>query len=281
MTSTPDHNPAYTSRPTDAAKAEEQASPEALSTLQDMPVEEPLSVDTGVFDEQTVTRAREIVARYPHSRSAVLPMLHLVQSVQGHVSQAGIAFCAQQLGLTTAGVSAVATFYTMYKRHPCGEHLVSVCTNTLCAALGGDTIYSRLAERLGVGHDETAGEPGEPGSVTLEHAECLAACDLAPVLQVDYEFYDKQTVESAIELVDALRRGERPTPTRGAPLTSWRNTELQLAGFFGEPEELRAAVAAPSESEETLVGVRLAERHGWQAPPMPEESELPPAPEQK
>src|SRR5205823_8361045 len=130
-------------------------------------------------------------------------MLHLVQSIEGHVSQDGIAFCAHQLGLTTAEVDAVVTFYTMYKRRPCGQHLVSVCTNTLCAALGGDAIYAKLREFLGAGggprevsgdgaggHDETFGEPGEIGSITLEHVECLAACDLGPVLQVNYEYYD-------------------------------------------------------------------------------------------
>jgi NADH-quinone oxidoreductase subunit E len=115
---------------------------------------------------------------------------------------------------------------------------------------------------------ETAGRPGSKGSITLEHAECLAACDLAPVLQVNYEFYDNQTPESALALVDALRRGERPAPTRGAPLTDWRNTELQLAGFFGEPQELRDAVDAPSAAPETLAGNRLAEEKGWEAPAM-------------
>ena len=238
-------------------------------------------MDTGVFDETTRQRAAQIIARYPQSRSALLPLLHLVQSVQGYVSQAGIVFCAEQLEITNAEVTAVATFYTMYKRKPGGEHLVSVCTNTLCAALGGDDIYARLRKRLGVGHEETAGRPGEPGSITLEHAECLAACDLAPVLQVNYEFYDKQTPDSAAQLVDALRKGDRPAPTRGAPLTDWRTVELQLAGFFGEPEELREAVDAPSASAETLAGNRLALDNGWQAPSMPDQSELPAVPEKK
>jgi NADH-quinone oxidoreductase subunit E len=228
------------------------------------------AVDTSVFDEQTQQRAQEIIARYPQSRSALLPMLHLVQGVQGYVSQAGIAFCAQQLGITTAEVSAVVTFYTMYKREPGGEHLVSVCTNTLCAVLGGDEIYARLRKRLGVGHEETAGTPGAKGSITLEHAECLAACDLAPVLQVNYEFYDNQTPESAVALVDALRRGETPAPTRGAPLTDWRTAELELAGFCGEPQQLRDAVDGPSASQETLAGNFLAREKGWQAPVMPD-----------
>src|SRR3954471_2790266 len=126
-----------------------------------------------VFDELTESRADAIIAKYPYSRSALLPLLHLVQSVEGFVSQPGIEFCAEQLGLTAAEVSAVATFYTMYKRRPCGQHLVSVCTNALCAVLGGDAIFRTLSDHLGVGHEETAGEPGVVGSITLETAECL------------------------------------------------------------------------------------------------------------
>jgi NADH-quinone oxidoreductase subunit E len=230
------------------------------------------------FGEDVRARARQIIARYPESRSALLPLLHLVQAEEGHVSQTGIAFCAELLGLGIAEVSAVVTFYTMYKRRPCGEHLVSVCTNTLCAVLGGDAIYSALSEELGVGHEETAGQPGAPGSVTLEHAECLAACDLAPVLQVNYEFFDKQTPESARELVRALRRGERPDPSRGAPLTDFKTVELQLAGFF---EGREADVAGPSAAEETLRGAQLAAERGWTAPTMPDDAPLPPVPEKK
>ena len=231
---------------------------------------------TQIFDEDIVAKAQNLINRYPQSRSALLPMLHLVQSVQGYVSQEGIDFCAGQLDLSEAEVSAVATFYTMYKRRPCGEHLVSVCTNTLCAALGGDAIYKKLSEHLGVGHEETAGEPGTPGSIMLEHAECLAACDLAPVLQVNYEYYDKQTPESAVALVDALRRGEKPAPTRGAPLSDFKGAELRLAGFFPEDEETyRSEVDGPSQAVETLRGAKIAADRGWTAPffedvPLPE-----------
>ena len=177
--------------------------------------------------DQTKARAREIVARYPKSRSALLPMLHLVQSEEGYVSPEGVGLCAEVLGLTKAEVGAVATFYTMYKRRPCGDFLVSVCTNLSCQLLGGEQIYAELKEHLGVGHDQTTPD----GTITFEHAECLAACDFAPVVTVNYEFYDFQTPESAKALVEAIQRGERPMPTRGDDLVTFREIEAQLAGF--------------------------------------------------
>jgi NADH-quinone oxidoreductase subunit E len=218
--------------------------------------------DASVFDEKTRTEAAQIIARYPagQSRSALLPMLHLVQSVQGHVTPDGIAFCADMLDLTKAQVTAVATFYTMYKRKPAGEYLVSVCRNTLCGLLGGDEIYAALSEDLGVGHDETTAD----GTIMLEHAECLAACDYAPVVTVNYEFFDNQTVESAGELVSQLRSGRLPQPTRGAPLCSFREIERQLAGFFDTADTYASeanATGAPTEA-----GVRLAVERGESAP---------------
>ncbi|MGY1602798.1 NADH-quinone oxidoreductase subunit NuoE [Geodermatophilus sp. SYSU D00815] len=242
-------------------------SPEATAVtgFDSSPVE-PAPADLPPIPERAVAEAAEIVARYPVPRSALLPMLHLVQSYQGYVSPEGVAFCADQLGLTKAEVGAVATFYTMYKRRPTGRHLVSVCTNTLCAVLGGQRIFDALCQDLGVHHDETAAD----GSITLEHAECLAACDYAPVVTVDYEFYDQQDVESARALVAALRRGEKPHPTRGAPLTDFRGISRQLAGFSQYDDTARdAAVDAPGEYGPTLVGVRLAAERGEAAPFLP------------
>jgi NADH-quinone oxidoreductase subunit E len=234
----------------------------AVTGLDSSPVQ-PAPADLPPLTEQTRLEAREIIARYPKARSALLPMLHLVQSYQGYVSPEGVALCAEELGLTKAEVGAVATFYTMYKRRPTGRHIVSVCTNTLCAVLGGQRILDALSSDLGVHHDETTAD----GSITLEHAECLAACDYAPVVTVDYEFYDQQDVESARALVAALRRGEKPHPTRGAPLTDFRGVSRQLAGF-SQYEDPAAAVDAPGNYEPTLRGLRLADERGESAPPM-------------
>lgn len=251
-------------------------SPEAAATtgLDSSPFESRPEVLASLppLTEQTRAEAREIIARYPHPRSALLPMLHLVQSYQGFVSPQGLTFCAEELGLATAEVAAVATFYTMYKRRPTGRHLVSVCTNTLCAVLGGQRIFDALSQDLDVHHDETAAD----GSITLEHAECLAACDYAPVVTVDYEFYDQQDVESARALVEALRRGDKPHPTRGAPLTDFKGISRQLAGF-DQYDDRAAAVDADGAYGPTLEGLRLAAERGESAPEMPRRTATPQA----
>ena len=203
------------------------------------------------FSDETRQEAREIIARYPKPRSALLPMLHLVQSVEGYVSPNGIGFCAEMLGLTKAEVGAVATFYTMYKRRPVGDYHVGVCTNTLCAVMGGDAIYAALKEHLGVeGQDAVS----DDGKVSLAHVECNAACDYAPVVMVNWEFFDNQTPESAKTLVDDLRSGNPVRPTRGADsVCTWRQAERVLAGFYdGRADEGSAAGPA------TLVGLQIS-----------------------
>ena len=212
--------------------------------------------------EQTRAEMREIIARYPKPRSALLPMLHLAQSVEGYVSPDGIAMCAEELGLTKAEVGAVATFYTMYRRKPAGEYHVGVCTNTLCAVLGGDAILDTLKDHLGIGHNETT----EDGKISLEHIECNAACDYAPVMMVNWEFYDNQTPSSARELVDACRAGSPPAPTRGpSSLCTFKQASRVLAGF-NDGRANEGVQAGPP----TLAGLELAKSRGDEAPPYPD-----------
>jgi NADH-quinone oxidoreductase subunit E len=210
------------------------------------------------LSEETRRLAPEIVARYPKPRSALLPLLHLVQSDEGYVSPEGISLCAEVLGLTKAEVSAVSTFYTMYKRKPVGEYHVGVCTNTLCAVMGGDAIFEALKEHTGI---TTQNGVTEDGKVSLEHVECNAACDFAPVVMVNWEFFDNQTPESARSLVDSLRAGQSVTPTRGAAsVCTWREAERVLAGYYdGRADE--GAAAGPA----TLVGLNLANERGEKA----------------
>lgn len=223
--------------------------------------------------EDLKEKALAIIARYPEgkSRSALLPMLHLVQSEDGYVSPEGVSFCAEILGITKAQVGAVATFYTMYKRRPAGEYLVSVCTNTMCGVLGGDRAYKAVSEYLGVGHDQTT----EDGRITLEHAECLAACDYAPVMTVNYEYFDQVDDESALDVVKRLQDGDLPQPTRGARLCSFKEMSLQLAGFIDERE---GALADGPAGDPTLAGNRIAEERGISVPGFDPNTPIKPVP---
>ncbi len=211
------------------------------------------------YDESTAkqlaTDAADIVGRYPVERSALLPLLHLVQSVDGFVSPDGIQFCAELLHLTSAEVSAVATFYTQYKRRPHGKYQVGVCTNTLCAVMGGDEIWRQMSERLGVGHDESTAD----GKISLERLECNAACDYAPVVMVNWEFFDNMTPETALQLVDDILAGKDIVPTRGADkVVSFKETSRVLAGFDdGRADEGISAGAS------SLVGIETAKQQGW------------------
>ena len=221
------------------------------------------------IDSATIMELREIAARYPQARSALLPMLHLVQSVDGRVSPRGIEVCADILGITTAQVSGVATFYTMYKRRPAGTHHVGVCTTALCAVMGGDILLERAKAKLGIDEGQTT----PCGKVSLERLECNAACDYAPVLMVNWEFFDNMNPETTDELLDALMNDEQVTSTRGADLTSWRAAERVLAGFpDGRANE------GPSGGPATLLGLSIARENNWSAPdpsnlPTPEETE--------
>lgn len=210
-----------------------------------------------------VKEGQEIIARYPegHSRSALLPMLHLVQSEDGFVSANGIELCAELLGLSTAEVSAVATFYTQYKRRPNGEYNVGVCTTSLCAVMGGDEIWNTVCEHLGIGEGETT----EDGKVTLEAIECNAACDFAPVVMVNWEFFDNQTPESTVKLVDDLRAGNPVKPTRGPNhVPTFKENEHLLAGF-----EDGLVDEGPSAGVPTLLGKKVAAEKGWGIPADP------------
>jgi NADH-quinone oxidoreductase subunit E len=214
------------------------------------------------FSDQVRARldadAAQIIAKYPGSRSALLPLLHLVQAEEGYVSADGIEYCAGKLGLTETDVTGVVSFYTMYKRRPVGRYHVGVCTNTVCAVLGGNQILADLREHLGVEDDE----PTQDGQVSLEHVECNAACVYAPVMMVNWEFFDNMTPASARQLTDDLRAGTSVTPTRGpGRLVTWREAARILAGFNDDQ-----ATDGPAAGPADLLGLRIAKEHGWTAP---------------
>lgn len=212
------------------------------------------------ISDTTLAQLSELAARYPRKRSALLPMLHLVQSEVGEVSVEGINACAEIVGVTPAEVTAVASFYTMYKRRPVGEHHIGVCTNTLCGLLGGDAVYAALADRLGVGHDQ----PTDDGRFWLERIECQAACTHAPVMTVDWEFMDDVTPAAAVDIVDRLERGERVDSTRGPAIRDFRATERTLAF----PDDGLAAEGSVVDAK-MLAGLTVARERGMTAPGEP------------
>ncbi len=204
------------------------------------------------FNSENLVVMDSIISRYPRIRSAIMPLLHYVQSLDGYVTSEGIETIAGKLDLTTAEVSAVATFYTQYKRKPVGEYHVGVCTNTLCAIMGGDAIFEGLKEHLGIENDGVTAD----GKVSLEHIECNAACDYAPVVMANWEFYDNQTVQSAKDLVDAARAGNPPAPTRGPDqLPTWKENSAVLAGLNDGRANEGVQAGAPS-----LLGLEISKK---------------------
>ena len=202
------------------------------------------------FTSEQISIMDSIIARYPRKRSAIMPLLHYVQSIDGYVTNEGIELIGQKLELATAEVTAVSTFYTQYKSKPVGEYHVGICTNTLCAVMGGDLIFDAVKEHLGIENDGVTSD----GKVSVEHIECNAACDYAPVVMVNWEFYDNQTVQSVKDLVDGARAGNPPAPTRGPKtLRSWKENSAVLAGISDG-----LANEGVQAGEPTLLGLKKA-----------------------
>lgn len=152
---------------------------------------------------ENVDLARTIINRYPRSRSALIPLLHVAQEQSGWVSPEAMEHIAELLDLTPAEVLGTASFYGMFKREPVGRYVVSVCTNISCLLVGGEELLQHCEERLGV----KAGATTPDGTFTLEDVECIAACTDAPCLQVNYRYYLNITHDQADTLFDDLRAG--------------------------------------------------------------------------
>ena len=202
------------------------------------------------FTSEQISIMDSIIARYPRKRSAIMPLLHYAQSIDGYVTNEGIELIGEKLELATAEVTAVSTFYTQYKSRPVGEYHVGICTNTLCAVMGGDVIFDAIKDHLGIENDGVTSD----GKVSVEHIECNAACDYAPVVMVNWEFYDNQTVQSVKDLVDGARSGNPPAPTRGPnKLRTWKQNSAVLAGISDG-----LANEGVQAGEPTLLGLKKA-----------------------
>jgi NADH-quinone oxidoreductase subunit E len=149
------------------------------------------------FSDENRQKARAIVDRYPRAKSAILPLAHLAQDQDGWLSREAMIEIAELVDVTPADVLGTCSFYTMFKREPVGRLVVSVCTNVTCLVTGGPEVLEHLRARYAA-DDE----------VHVEEVECLAACGGAPALQVNYEFHEQLTPDSAESIVEAYKRGE-------------------------------------------------------------------------
>lgn len=152
---------------------------------------------------QMVERARDTIALYPHTRSALIPLLHLAQEQDGWVSPEAMEHIAELLDLTPAEVRGTATFYDMLFLEPVGKYLISVCTNIACLLNGGYELLEHAEEKL----DIKAGATTTDGAFTLEEVECIALCGSAPCLAVNWRFFGNVTNEGFDNLVDELAAG--------------------------------------------------------------------------
>jgi NADH-quinone oxidoreductase subunit E len=200
------------------------------------------------FTAENTILAREIIARYPRAKSALIPLLHLAQEQDGYVADDAMEHIAELVDVTPAEVLGTCSFYEMFKREPVGEYVVNVCTNIACMLLGGEELLHHLEERLGI----SSGSTTPDGRFTIEDVECIAACTEAPCLQVNYRYFYKVTPDDADALLDDLQHGRRAheVPRHGIlartrqSLPSDRRAGNAVPGQAEEPVWLRSAEAA-------------------------------------
>lgn len=188
------------------------------------------------FTAENTILAKEIIGRYPHPKSALIPLLHLAQEQDGYLTEDAMVHIAELIEHTPAEVIGTASFYEMFKREPVGDYLVNVCTNIACMLMGGEELLHHLEDRLGIRPGSTTPD----GTFTLEDVECIAACTEAPCLTVNYRYFHKITTDEADQLLEDLRAGRRAheIPKHG----TLARTRQSI------PAERRAGPAVPGES---------------------------------
>jgi len=188
-------------------------------------------------------RAEELLLLYPRPRSAMLPLLHLVQEQDGYLSGAGIAEVAELTGTTPADVRGTAAFYEMFHLEPVGKYVVGVCTNIACLMAGGQELLEHASSTLGC----AVGATSDDGLFTLEETECLADCDVAPCVQVNHRYVRTTTPDTFDSLVGELRNGKRDhdIPSHGTLLRVKRSGGLRASK--GEIAEQRNDAKAARE----------------------------------
>jgi NADH-quinone oxidoreductase subunit E len=203
---------------------------------------------------ENVIVAREIIDRYPRPKSALIPLLHLAQEQEGHLTDDAMAHIAELVGVTPAEVLGTASFYEMFKMEPVGRYVVNICTNIACQWLGGEELLEHAEHRLGIRPGQTTAD----GLFTVEDVECIAACTEAPCLQVNYRYFHKISHDEFDELVDALASGGRDDiPPHGTLARVRQHIPAERRAGSIVPEDratpvwIAAAAAAAGEEADT------------------------------
>ncbi|MEO7000492.1 MAG: NAD(P)H-dependent oxidoreductase subunit E [Ktedonobacterales bacterium] len=194
-----------------------------------------------MIGEDLKARMREVVARYPQARSAMLPCLHLAQEAEGYITPAGILAVAEVIGAKPDEVESVVTFYSMYTQKPLGRYIIKVCTSISCYLQGCDDLLAHIERQLDIRRGETTPDR----RFTLQAVECLAACGMAPALQVNGEFVELATADTADRLIAFLRSRDDLRP--GDIRNEWR----QISDGRGMATETRIGVGNTGETGET------------------------------
>jgi NADH-quinone oxidoreductase subunit E len=155
------------------------------------------------FTDANEALAKEILSRYPVAKSATIPLCHLAQEQDGHLTDDAMAHIAELVGITPAEVLGTASFYEMFKRDACGKYVINVCTSIACHLMGGDELLHHAEQKLGIAPGQTT----DDGLFSVEGYECIAACTEAPCVQVNYRYFTKLTNADFDSLVDDLRAG--------------------------------------------------------------------------
>jgi len=187
-----------------------------------------------LLSDSNVEVAREVIARYPKPKSALIPLLHLAQEEHGWVSDEAMAQIADLIGVTPAEVIGTCTFYEMFKREPIGTYLVNLCTNISCHLMGADELMTHAENKLGIANGQTTPD----GKVTLHGVECIAACTEAPCASVNYRYHNRLSTEDFDRLLDDLMADKVDVPPHG--------TLAQIRQRI--PEDRKAGILPPTEA---------------------------------
>jgi NADH-quinone oxidoreductase subunit E len=196
-----------------------------------------------------VVLAQEIIDRYPRPKSALIPLLHLAQEQDGHLTDEAMAHIGELVGVSSAEVLGTASFYEMFKMEPVGRYMVNICTNIACQLLGGEELLHHAEQRLGIRPGQTTAD----GLFTIEDVECIAACTEAPCLQVNYRYFHKISTDEFDQLVDDLASGARDDiPPHGtlAEIRQHIPPERKAGSVVPEDTTVPVWIAASAAAEE-------------------------------